>query len=140
MSAPAPEFVVQLDHVAKSFDDVVAVNDVSMLVGRGTVLGVIGPSGAGKTTTIRMISGGLYPDTGFVRVLGEDPRHFRRRTREAIGYMQDRVEIQRRHSFLPTSPQSVEDYFRADRWPRVRRLTRREHCISRRRRREAANR
>lgn len=87
MSSPAPDFVVQLDHVAKSFDDVVAVNDLSMLVGRGTVLGVIGPSGAGKTTTIRMISGGLNPDSGFVRVLGEDPRHFRRRTREAIGYM-----------------------------------------------------
>jgi ABC-2 type transport system ATP-binding protein len=87
VSTPAPDFVVQLDHVAKSFGEVVAVNDVSMLVGRGTVLGVIGPSGAGKTTTIRMISGGLYPDSGFVRVLGEDPRHFHRRTREAIGYM-----------------------------------------------------
>jgi ABC-2 type transport system ATP-binding protein len=83
----APELVVQLDHVAKTFGDVAAVNDISLHVARGTVLGVIGPSGAGKTTTIRMISGGLEPDSGTVRVLGEDPRSFRRRTRESIGYM-----------------------------------------------------
>jgi len=87
VSNPASDLVVLLDHVAKRFGDVIAVNNVSMHVARGTVLGVIGPSGAGKTTTIRMISGGLYPDSGFVRVLGEDPKEFRRRTREAIGYM-----------------------------------------------------
>ena len=81
------ELVIQLDHVSKRFGDVVAVDDISLHVARGTVLGVIGPSGAGKTTTIRIISGGISPDSGFVRVLGEDPRRFRRRTRESIGYM-----------------------------------------------------
>jgi ABC-2 type transport system ATP-binding protein len=78
---------VQLDHVSKRFGDVIAANDISLHVARGTVLGVIGPSGAGKTTTIRMISGGLQADSGSVRVLGEDPRRFRRKTRESIGYM-----------------------------------------------------
>lgn len=87
MTAQTPDLVVQLDNVEKHFGEVNAVNNVSLHVARGSVLGVIGPSGAGKTTTIRMISGGLYPDSGSVRVLGEDPRHFRRRTREAIGYM-----------------------------------------------------
>ena len=48
---------------------------------------MIGPSGAGKTTTIRLMTGSLEPDDGVVRVLGEDPRKFRRRTRERIGYM-----------------------------------------------------
>jgi ABC-2 type transport system ATP-binding protein len=87
VAAPTPDFAVILDHVNKRFGDVVAVDDVSLFVPRGTVLGVIGPSGAGKTTTIRMISGGLTPDSGTVRVLNEDPRRFRRRTRESIGYM-----------------------------------------------------
>ena len=79
--------VVQIDHASKTFDDVVAVEDLSLHVARGTVLGVIGPSGAGKTTTIRMISGAIRPDSGSVRVLGENPYEFDRRTRESIGYM-----------------------------------------------------
>jgi ABC-2 type transport system ATP-binding protein len=84
---PTTQLAVQLDHVSKRFGDVIAANDISLHVAKGTVLGVIGPSGAGKTTTIRMISGGLAADSGSVRVLGEDPRRFRRRTRESIGYM-----------------------------------------------------
>jgi len=83
----ASDLVVKLDHVTKRFDEVLAVDDISLYVPRGTVVGVIGPSGAGKTTTIRMICGGISPDSGTVRVLGEDPRRFHRRTREAIGYM-----------------------------------------------------
>ena len=85
-SAP-PELAVQLDHVSRHFGAVVGVDDVSLRVPRGSVLGVIGPSGAGKTTMIRIISGGLAADEGLVRVLGEEPRRFRRRTRERIGYM-----------------------------------------------------
>ena len=79
--------VVGLEHVSRRFDDVVAVEDISLAVPQGGIVGFIGPSEAGKTTTIRLITGSLAPDTGVVRVLGEDPRHFHRRTREAIGYM-----------------------------------------------------
>ena len=78
---------VILDHVSRSFGDVIGIEDISLTVARGTMLGVIGPSGAGKTTTIRVITGGIAPDAGVCRVLGEDPRRFRRRTRERIGYM-----------------------------------------------------
>jgi len=88
--AQAPEAApaaVALDRVSRRFGDVLAVDDISLNVAAGSVLGIIGPSGSGKTTTIRMISGALNPDTGTVRVLGEDPRHFQRRTRERIGYM-----------------------------------------------------
>ena len=53
----------------------------------GTILGLIGPSGAGKTTTVRLLTGALTPTAGTVRVLGEEPRRFRRQTRERIGYM-----------------------------------------------------
>jgi ABC-2 type transport system ATP-binding protein len=76
-----------LDHVSRRFGDVVAVDEISLAVAPSTVLGVIGPSGAGKTTTIRMITGAIAPETGWLRVLGEDPRRFKRRTRERIGYM-----------------------------------------------------
>jgi ABC-2 type transport system ATP-binding protein len=85
-AAPPDRFPVELAHVRRAFGDVLAVADVSLRVPDGTILGLIGPSGSGKTTTIRLILGMLRPDAGEVHVLGEEPRHFRRRTRERIGY------------------------------------------------------
>jgi ABC-2 type transport system ATP-binding protein len=69
------------------FPDQLAIDDISLVVPAGNILGLIGPSGAGKTTTIRVLTGALVPTAGTVRVLGEEPRHFRRQTRERIGYM-----------------------------------------------------
>jgi ABC-2 type transport system ATP-binding protein len=69
------------------FDDQVAVDDLSLTVPAGSILGLIGPSGAGKTSTIRMLTGALTPVSGTVTVLGEVPSEFRRQTRERIGYM-----------------------------------------------------
>jgi ABC-2 type transport system ATP-binding protein len=78
---------VALDHVSRHFGKVVGVEDLSLICAPGSLLGVIGPSGSGKTTTIRLMLGALKPDRGSIEVLGEDPRHFRRKTRERIGYM-----------------------------------------------------
>jgi ABC-2 type transport system ATP-binding protein len=78
---------IALDGVGRRFGDVVAVNDVSFGVAQGTIVGLIGPSGSGKTTIIRMLTGALAPTSGQTRVLGEDPRRFRARTRERIGYV-----------------------------------------------------
>ena len=86
VTLPGPPPIV-LDHVSRRFGDVVAVEDLSLMAAPGSLLGVIGPSGSGKTTTIRLMLGALKPDRGTIQVLGEDPRHFRRRTRESIGYM-----------------------------------------------------
>ncbi|MEP6638345.1 MAG: ATP-binding cassette domain-containing protein [Chloroflexota bacterium] len=69
------------------FSDQLAVDAISLAVPTGTILGLIGPSGAGKTTTVRLLTGALTPTSGKVTVLGEEPHHFRRQTRERIGYM-----------------------------------------------------
>jgi ABC-2 type transport system ATP-binding protein len=84
---PDAEAAVVIDGVTKRFGDDTAVDGISLTVATGTILGIIGPSGSGKTTTIRLLTGALAPNDGQVRVLGEDPRTFRRRTRERIGYM-----------------------------------------------------
>ena len=79
--------VASLDAVSRRFDETVALDDVSLDVMPGTILGIIGPSGAGKTTAIRLLTGGLVPSSGSVRVFGRDPQRFDRRLRERIGYM-----------------------------------------------------
>jgi ABC-2 type transport system ATP-binding protein len=84
---PAGDAVVVVDDVSVQFADQLAVDGISLVVPAGTILGVIGPSGSGKTTTIRVLTGALTPTSGTVHVLGEEPRNFRRQTRERIGYM-----------------------------------------------------
>jgi ABC-2 type transport system ATP-binding protein len=89
------EIAVSVEHATRRFDDQVAVDDLSLTVRRGTILGIIGPSGAGKTTTVRMLTGALAPTSGEIRVLGEDPTRFQRRTRQAIGYMPQQFTLYR---------------------------------------------
>jgi ABC-2 type transport system ATP-binding protein len=78
---------VRIDRASKRFGDDLALDDVSISVREGTILGIIGPSGAGKTTLVRLLTGALAPTDGEIRVMGEDPVRFKRRTRERIGYM-----------------------------------------------------
>jgi spermidine/putrescine transport system ATP-binding protein len=63
---------VELRGVSKRFGDVLAVDDLSLELGRGEFFTLLGPSGCGKTTTLRMIAGFETPDGGEIRVEGED--------------------------------------------------------------------
>ncbi len=78
---------VVIDDATVQFAEQLAVDGISLTVPAGIILGIIGPSGSGKTTTIRLLTGALTPTSGTVTVLGEEPRRFRRQTRERIGYM-----------------------------------------------------
>jgi ABC-2 type transport system ATP-binding protein len=78
---------ITIDGAAKRFGDTVALDGISLSVGTGTIVGIIGPSGAGKTTLVRLLTGALEPTDGVIRVMDEDPLRFRRQTRERIGYM-----------------------------------------------------
>ncbi|ABS56769.1 daunorubicin resistance ABC transporter ATPase subunit [Methanoregula boonei 6A8] len=64
--------IIEADHLSKSFDSFLAVDDVSIAVKDGEICGFLGPNGAGKTTTIRMLTGVLTPDTGAARICGID--------------------------------------------------------------------
>src|SRR4051794_16586896 len=63
---------IELCNVTKSFGDVVAMNDVSFLVHDQEFLVMLGPSGAGKTTTLRTVAGLERPNSGQVLIDGDD--------------------------------------------------------------------
>src|SRR6186713_458914 len=63
---------VRLESVTKRFDDVVAVDALTLEVPRGSFFALLGPSGCGKTTTLRMIGGFEQPSEGTIELQGED--------------------------------------------------------------------
>jgi len=91
--ATAAGDAVVMQGATRSFDGDLVLEDLTLRVPTGSILGLIGPSGAGKTTTVRLLTGALEPDSGEIRVLGEEPRAFRRQTRERIGYMPQRFML-----------------------------------------------
>ena len=62
---------IELSHINKSFGDF-AIRDLCLEVPSGTICGLVGENGAGKSTTIRLLMGALRPDSGSARVLGTD--------------------------------------------------------------------
>jgi ABC-type multidrug transport system ATPase subunit len=69
---PTIDTVLRADGLSFSYGELLAVDDVSLAVGRGEILGVLGPNGAGKSTVIKMLTGQLPPRTGTIEVLGRD--------------------------------------------------------------------
>ena len=59
---------IEVDSVTKRFEDMVAVDDISMSVNKGELFGLLGPNGAGKSTLTKMISGMLNPTSGTIKV------------------------------------------------------------------------
>jgi branched-chain amino acid transport system ATP-binding protein len=79
--------ILEISHVTRRFEGLVAVDDVSFILRRGEILGVIGPNGAGKTTLISLISGTLAPSSGDILFEGRSliPLAAYRRARLGIG-------------------------------------------------------
>jgi len=67
-----PDYIIQAEHVSKSFGDKVVLNDVSLNVKRGEFVTILGPSGCGKTTLLRMLAGFETPTIGTIRMAGHD--------------------------------------------------------------------
>ena len=86
---PGPPPVISAHGLSKSYGRgrIQAVRNVSLAVGRGEVVGLIGPDGAGKTSLLQMLAGVLRADSGTATVAGVDVRRDPESVKAAIGYM-----------------------------------------------------
>lgn len=81
--------MIELLHLRKEYDELVAVQDLNLTIPNGEIFGLIGPNGAGKTTTIRLASGLLAPTLGKALVNGIDVAAEPERAQQSIGYLSD---------------------------------------------------
>ena len=81
--------MIELLHLVKKFGELVAVNDLSLTVHRGEFFAVLGPNAAGKTTTIKILTGLIKPTSGTARVAGFDVQTEPLEVRRRLAYVPD---------------------------------------------------
>ena len=79
--------IIQVENLVKKYGDLAAVDNVSLSVERGELVGIIGPDGAGKTTFLRMLAGALQPTGGTILVDDKTFTENRQELKEEIGYL-----------------------------------------------------
>ena len=83
------EECISLQHISKKFNENIVLKDVNAVLHQGVILGFLGPSGAGKTTTIKILTGQLKPTDGEAFVLGMNCQNIDETIYEQIGIVTD---------------------------------------------------
>jgi len=84
---------INAQNITKTFGNTTAVKNLSLQVRAGEIYGLVGPDGAGKTTTMRLLCGAMLPDSGEVHVGGYSMRTQPDQAREQIGYLSQRFSL-----------------------------------------------
>src|ERR1035437_5024180 len=87
------ENVVDVRDVSKRFGQLTAVDRVSFSVKRGEIFGLVGPDGAGKTTSMRMLASVMRPDAGSILIDGVDVVADPEGTKRHVSYMPQRFGL-----------------------------------------------
>jgi ABC-2 type transport system ATP-binding protein len=87
------EKLIIAQNLTKRFGDTTAVSDLSLQVRAGEIYGLVGPDGAGKTTTMRLLCGALTPDSGKVIIGGQSMLKSPDRAREQLGYLSQKFSL-----------------------------------------------
>ncbi|OGU36196.1 MAG: multidrug ABC transporter ATP-binding protein [Ignavibacteria bacterium GWB2_35_6b] len=85
--------VIKIENLHKSYDETNAVNGITLSVNKGEMFGLVGPDGAGKTTTIRIMCGLLNPDEGAVSLLGKNIVKEKKSIQKSIGYLSQKFSL-----------------------------------------------
>ncbi len=84
---------INIEDLHKSYDDVKAVQGIRYNIRKGEMFGLVGPDGAGKTTTIRMLCGLVKPDSGSATLLDMDIVKDKNKIKDQIGYLSQRFSL-----------------------------------------------
>ena len=87
------EEVIKIENLKKSYGDMEAVKGISFKISKGEMFGLVGPDGAGKTTTIRILCGLVNPDSGSATVLEKDVTKNRKKIQNEIGYLSQKFSL-----------------------------------------------
>lgn len=87
------EVAIQIQSLTKKFGNIVAVNNLNLEVNEGEIFGLVGPDGAGKTTTMRMLCSLLMPDSGTAKIGGYDVITQSEEIIRQIGYMPQKFSL-----------------------------------------------
>src|SRR5688572_6803524 len=85
--------LLKTQNLTKKYGDVVALDDLNLIVHRGEVFGYIGPNGAGKTTTFRILCGLLDPTTGKAMIEDKDVLGNKDLIKQLVGYLPDNFGV-----------------------------------------------
>jgi len=92
-------YALELENLVKEFDGKHAVDKISFHLKKGEILGLLGPNGAGKTTTLRMILNIIVPDSGTIKILGEQ---FSESIKDRIGFLPEERGLYRKMKVMET--------------------------------------
>jgi ABC-2 type transport system ATP-binding protein len=87
------ESIIEIHDLTRRFGALTAVDHLNLTVAKGEISGLVGPDGAGKTTTLRMLCGLMDPSEGGARVAGHDVVRESRAVKDQIGYMAQRFGL-----------------------------------------------
>ncbi len=85
--------IIEVKNLVKFFGDTSAVNGVSFAVEKGKMFGLVGPDGAGKSTTIKILCGLLSPDEGSINIFNLDLTLNKKKVQDNIGYLSQRFTL-----------------------------------------------
>ncbi len=85
--------MIKVEHITKTYGDLLAVDDLSFSIEKGKIWGLLGPNAAGKTTTMRILTGYLSPNEGCATVAGFDILSEAKKAKASIGYLPEYVPL-----------------------------------------------
>ncbi len=85
--------IIKIEDLKKGYEEITAVNGITLNIKKGEMFGLVGPDGAGKTTTIRILCGLLNPDSGSVEIFEKEITHHRKKIQNEIGYLSQKFSL-----------------------------------------------
>lgn len=85
--------IIEIKKIIKHYGDIKAIDDISYSVNEGEMFGLVGPDGAGKTTTIKILAGLIKPSGGYAKILGKDSLKNKLQIQKNIGYLSQKFSL-----------------------------------------------